>query len=932
MDFIKKLLGVFLALCMLTTMLPVHAEAAQKGDGVTLELFTVSIDGGEPISLLSSGSSLNLEMGEAYTFKLRFSRTDEVKKAYVVSAKNNGKLYLEATDNGSGTFVTSGYFGNDSSYVPGTLSVEFSKTGNTLQEDIMWSSLQSPLSQDRVTITTNTAESVRGTADVSGLIGDGAKTLLDFSVDVYNEFAGTDIDLGIYKDLLSTLRNLEKGEVYCITPDENMLEPGTYVMFLKDASDANKYVKMALDVTGDHPKSLSKVSEALSTYSGVISLMADFVGIQDEKEKLSEQITKSPLIQNKDEAMEKLDSYVRDRQLFSTIATVLPVVIAATGGTMVVPGLIFTFYLSTMKAAADYFWDYRVGMIQGCDPIVGSFSEENDHPGWIALTKDYISEKGNTIQENGKYYLADSFSGFEVASNTHVTICLHGNTINGITIGSRASVHILDCKYKENKDNTIVGGTIKRGITIEDHGELIFDEGILEGNYGHTIVTKGSGAKITINGGTVIGINGSIIQDSGGNGKITINGGTLQAQNSIGTGIQINNSEVVISDGVINCKRLVCSLDSNGYSDGTIQVNGGKLTGNFSTDVGQIAVNMKSGFINGNISVKKVLFQDGTLSGNIRGEDITIVNGKISGNISGAGQINGGTIEGKVQAGEEGITITGGTISDVDISRGGCVIVDGGTITNGIRIINSAQLTISRGTVLGGISDNSSHTTILKIAKGSDIQVVGKPAFNKAPTIEVDPAYSGEVTYYSSPSAPGIKMSIQEAANIDFTRPYMRLVADVPPCTHNYTSTVTGPTCTERGYTTHVCGECGDSYQDSYTDALGHSFGAWIVTTPATAAAAGQRERTCSRCGYKDTASYPNWAYNDSAQTVTVSGAIPEDEQVFVAQYDPDGRFKGLEAINESKTVNVSGNKEILLIWSNKNTYIPICAAKRIFQ
>ena len=34
---------------------------------------------------------------------------------------------------------------------------------------------------------------------------------------------------------------------------------------------------------------------------------------------------------------------------------------------------------------------------------------------------------------------------------------------------------------------------------------------------------------------------------------------------------------------------------------------------------------------------------------------------------------------------------------------------------------------------------------------------------------------------------------------------------------HQYTETVTAPTCTEKGYTTHTC-ECGDSYVDSYVD------------------------------------------------------------------------------------------------------------------
>ena len=40
---------------------------------------------------------------------------------------------------------------------------------------------------------------------------------------------------------------------------------------------------------------------------------------------------------------------------------------------------------------------------------------------------------------------------------------------------------------------------------------------------------------------------------------------------------------------------------------------------------------------------------------------------------------------------------------------------------------------------------------------------------------------------------------------------------------HTYESTVTAPTCTEQGYTTYTC-TCGDSYVDTYVDALGHNY------------------------------------------------------------------------------------------------------------
>lgn len=41
---------------------------------------------------------------------------------------------------------------------------------------------------------------------------------------------------------------------------------------------------------------------------------------------------------------------------------------------------------------------------------------------------------------------------------------------------------------------------------------------------------------------------------------------------------------------------------------------------------------------------------------------------------------------------------------------------------------------------------------------------------------------------------------------------------------HRYDAVVTPPTCTEKGYTTHTCSGCNDSYVDSYTPAAGHKI------------------------------------------------------------------------------------------------------------
>lgn len=68
-----------------------------------------------------------------------------------------------------------------------------------------------------------------------------------------------------------------------------------------------------------------------------------------------------------------------------------------------------------------------------------------------------------------------------------------------------------------------------------------------------------------------------------------------------------------------------------------------------------------------------------------------------------------------------------------------------------------------------------------------------------------------------------------------------------PKPVHSYTSVVTAPTCTERGYTTYTC-FCGQSKIDDYVDATGHNFADWKVTTEATCTKMGVETRECIIC------------------------------------------------------------------------------------
>ena len=76
---------------------------------------------------------------------------------------------------------------------------------------------------------------------------------------------------------------------------------------------------------------------------------------------------------------------------------------------------------------------------------------------------------------------------------------------------------------------------------------------------------------------------------------------------------------------------------------------------------------------------------------------------------------------------------------------------------------------------------------------------------------------------------------------------------DKEECKHTYTVVVTAPTCTEQGYTTHTCSKCKDSYKDTYTNALGHTWDEGKVTKKATCTKDGVKTYTCENCGQTKT-------------------------------------------------------------------------------
>ena len=122
---------------------------------------------------------------------------------------------------------------------------------------------------------------------------------------------------------------------------------------------------------------------------------------------------------------------------------------------------------------------------------------------------------------------------------------------------------------------------------------------------------------------------------------------------------------------------------------------------------------------------------------------------------------------------------------------------------------------------------------------------------------------------------------------------------------HDWHDTETLPTCTEAGEKGKVCSRCGMKETEKIP-ALGHDWGAWTVTTPATCTKEGVETRICNRDpSHVETRTIPttghNWVDNgNGTHTCTNCGATEAFGTLELRVVDAEG-------MNKSFTVSQNG-------------------------
>lgn len=810
---------------MILAMVPTKAlavENAELADPKVTHL-TVSYDGGEPIEILGAQPTISLPIGSKPVFTVAFDNNALLNKVFVTSTKDGETKYLEATRQGN-QYVTDGYFDpNDTSYIPGTIAVTYSKktvevTERTQIGEIDLTGMKQELETQGASvngeITTGNDGSVNAQVVLDNYFSGIGETFVNASIKELTSSAGINSDevrqwVDVYDTISSYALKGEDGKDYMLYfTDKDWTDANSYIMLVHDIS-GNKYVQMSLKGA-----KLKEIAEKMSQENKLVGTYLDYVAIGEEMDSLREDIEANPMMtpSQKAEANKKIDALENDKKLFMMGVTFIPFFLGAAGVT--VP-LMFTALLAGYSSTADYFWEHRIGMIKGCGPLDNIFTNSDEHG--IGLTNEVIKDNRYTLTKSGTYYLAEDCthspinigSSNEIAPPIDVTLCLHGTNLNRVAVYNNSTLHLCDCKYVEQSDGTAVGGCISEGISckdgtaiiregivgnvlLEEKGRLIINGGILQGGgLGTRASLSNNGGQVTMNSGTLAkGI------DNHGSGIVKINGGS--SRNIL---LNQEDSDLIILGGTI--QKIL--------NYGVATINGGLFVNEENNgvieneDSGNITI--KRGSIEGEITNKGIVaFTGGTLRSNAIGiinrGNFTISGGAINapGNPSTTCAVNNVGM----------LKITGGTINaDESIgianSSGGVLQMSGGTINNSyIGITTNSNTTISGNTIINastkGISVSggtltisgckintqghgvertfSDGTIMLLIQNDSFIEVKSPLGFKDTPIVQNSPSYSGGITYFSSPDAQGTKMTIQEAASIDYEQPYVRLAAD----------------------------------------------------------------------------------------------------------------------------------------------------------
>ena len=241
---------------------------------------------------------------------------------------------------------------------------------------------------------------------------------------------------------------------------------------------------------------------------------------------------------------------------------------------------------------------------------------DTEHSNGVTFTR--ISSLSSTLS-TGSYCLTRNVTAAgDITISGNVTLCLNGRTLDlnryHIIVPTDSSLTICDC----GSGGTITGGLAQQGgAVLVDGGSLTLHSGSITGNTASGGTGPGTrygdrygGGAVCVNGGTFTMTDGEIANntasttvknDGGGavllnSGSFTMSGGFITCNsvsghnNSTGGGVYVNSGTFTMTNGVIsnngapNGGGVTVFKGTAGESSFTL--SGGSITGNSATEIG----------------------------------------------------------------------------------------------------------------------------------------------------------------------------------------------------------------------------------------------------------------------------------------------------------------------------------------------------------
>jgi len=121
---------------------------------------------------------------------------------------------------------------------------------------------------------------------------------------------------------------------------------------------------------------------------------------------------------------------------------------------------------------------------------------------------------------------------------------------------------------------------------------------------------------------------------------------------------------------------------------------------------------------------------------------------------------------------------------------------------------------------------------------------------------------------------------------------------------HSYVAVITAPTCSEQGYTTYICSDCGNSYVGNYAEPTGKHIYTITVTEP-TCVLSGYTKRECSSCGAAYTDNNVNAVGHNYVYTVVESTCVSEGYTLYTCSGCGDFDFTLNTELNKHRYEDV---------------------------